>query len=230
MSIHRIDGLAEHFIYFNDDMFLIRPVRPETFFRNGLPVVDGSEDIKVPSGKLLVWHATYFNNLGIINQHFDKRSSVKKNRGKYINRAYSWKQNVKTLFLEELYKKRFVGFGLTHAAAAYCKQSFEAVWDAEPEILQETSSHRFRTYTDVNQWLVLWWQIASGQFYPRKVDNALFSANTWMTDKICQTICSQSHDMICINDPDNPTDFEITSKKIQAAFEAILPDKCSFEK
>lgn len=230
MSIHRIDGLAEHFIYFNDDMFLIRPVKPETFFRNGLPVVDGSEDIKVPSGKLLVWHATYFNNLGIINQHFDKRSSVKKNRGKYINRAYSWKQNVKTLFLEELYKKRFVGFGLTHAAAAYCKQSFEAVWEAEPEILRETSSHRFRTYTDVNQWLALWWQIASGQFYPGRVDNALFSANTWTTDKICQTICSQSHDMICINDPDNPTDFEITSKKIQAAFEAILPDKCSFEK
>ena len=27
-SLHRIDGLAEHFVYFNDDFLLGRPVRP----------------------------------------------------------------------------------------------------------------------------------------------------------------------------------------------------------
>ena len=31
-SLHRIDGLAEHFVYFNDDFLLGRPVRPETLF------------------------------------------------------------------------------------------------------------------------------------------------------------------------------------------------------
>ena len=36
-SLHRIPGLSEHFIYFNDDMFLGRPTRPERFFTaNGL--------------------------------------------------------------------------------------------------------------------------------------------------------------------------------------------------
>lgn len=36
-ALHRIDGLAEHFVYFNDDMFVGRPLRPETFFTpNGL--------------------------------------------------------------------------------------------------------------------------------------------------------------------------------------------------
>ncbi|MEU8244491.1 stealth family protein [Actinoplanes missouriensis] len=35
--LHRIPGLAEHFIYFNDDMFLGRPVSPDTFFHaNGI--------------------------------------------------------------------------------------------------------------------------------------------------------------------------------------------------
>ncbi|BBH65607.1 exopolysaccharide phosphotransferase [Actinoplanes sp. OR16] len=35
--LHRIPGLAEHFIYFNDDMFLGRPVSPEAFFHaNGI--------------------------------------------------------------------------------------------------------------------------------------------------------------------------------------------------
>lgn len=31
-SLHRIEGLAEHFLYFNDDFFLGRPVRPDAFF------------------------------------------------------------------------------------------------------------------------------------------------------------------------------------------------------
>lgn len=36
-ALHHIDGLAEHFIYFNDDMFVGRPLRPEAFFTpNGL--------------------------------------------------------------------------------------------------------------------------------------------------------------------------------------------------
>jgi hypothetical protein len=35
--LHRIPGLAEHFIYFNDDMFLGRPVSPDSFFHaNGI--------------------------------------------------------------------------------------------------------------------------------------------------------------------------------------------------
>lgn len=36
--LHRIPGLAEHFIYMNDDFFLASPSRPEDFFTpNGLP-------------------------------------------------------------------------------------------------------------------------------------------------------------------------------------------------
>lgn len=39
--MHRIPGLAEHFIYFNDDFFLIKHTKPTDFFRNGLPVLRG---------------------------------------------------------------------------------------------------------------------------------------------------------------------------------------------
>ncbi|MGB3735844.1 MAG: Stealth CR1 domain-containing protein [Ilumatobacter sp.] len=36
-ALHRIDGLAEQFVYFNDDMLVARPIRPELFFTpNGL--------------------------------------------------------------------------------------------------------------------------------------------------------------------------------------------------
>ena len=36
-NLHRIDGLSEHFLYFNDDVFLSSPVGPELFFSpNGI--------------------------------------------------------------------------------------------------------------------------------------------------------------------------------------------------
>ena len=37
LNFHRIKGLSEHFVYFNDDMFLNRPINPDYYFKNGLP-------------------------------------------------------------------------------------------------------------------------------------------------------------------------------------------------
>lgn len=31
-NLHRIEGLADHFVYFNDDIFVINDTRPEDFF------------------------------------------------------------------------------------------------------------------------------------------------------------------------------------------------------
>jgi hypothetical protein len=35
--IHKIPGLAEHFVYFNDDFYIINKISTERFFKNGLP-------------------------------------------------------------------------------------------------------------------------------------------------------------------------------------------------
>ena len=230
MSIHKIEGLADHFIYFNDDMFLLRPLTEDSFFHEELPVCVGREVFQPPMGKLMAWYGVYCNALGLINQHFEKKAAIKKNRKKYIHTSYGLKWNIKTLMMELLYPERFVGFELPHGPAAYCKRSFEALWEAEPELLRQTTASKFRTCYDVSQWAVLWWQIASGQFYPGRVDNMFCYADTWAVDEICHTIRKQTHDMICINDPDDPIDFEITSNKIREAFETILPSKSSFEK
>src|SRR5690606_32516544 len=34
-QLHRIEGLSEHYIYLNDDVFFGRPCRPELFFTSG---------------------------------------------------------------------------------------------------------------------------------------------------------------------------------------------------
>ncbi|MBV7268520.1 stealth family protein [Winogradskyella luteola] len=48
--MHRIPSLAEHFIYFNDDFFLINDTKPEDFFKNGLPILRGRW-LKFPEDK-----------------------------------------------------------------------------------------------------------------------------------------------------------------------------------
>ncbi|MFI8265395.1 MULTISPECIES: Stealth CR1 domain-containing protein [unclassified Streptomyces] len=48
--LHRIPGLAEHFLYFNDDIFLGRPQRPQNYFlSSGLPKVFHDRRAVAPS-------------------------------------------------------------------------------------------------------------------------------------------------------------------------------------
>jgi hypothetical protein len=51
-QLHHIDGLAEHFVYFNDDMFIGRPLAPQAFFlSNGLSKFFLSQS-RVPIGPI----------------------------------------------------------------------------------------------------------------------------------------------------------------------------------
>lgn len=230
MNLHRIPGLAEHFVYFNDDMFLLRPLPETAFFRDGLPCTYGGEHPIELVGEIGIWQHSAVNDLGVINAHFDKRAQVSQFAKKYANPAYRWQDNIRTKAAEKLFPDYFTGFKNLHAPAAYLKSTFEAVWAAEPELLRRTTSHRFRSADDVNQWVCLWWQIASGQFAPFNTDNVVSGADAQTIDRLCETIQRQLHDMICINDPEQAVDFDDLSARLRDAFASILPEKSGFEK
>lgn len=230
MNIHRIPGLAEQFIYFNDDMFLLRPMRETDFFRDGLPCTYGGEVPWVFDGDVGIWAHAAANNMGVVNRHFPKREAVKKHGAKYRDKCYRWKDNLRTLMLQTLFPDSFTGFKNLHAPAAYSKETFEAVWQAEPELLHSTCSHKFRSPSDVNQWVCLWWQIASGRFAPFVTDNMVMSASAETIGGLREIIQQQTHDMVCINDPEGDVDFDRLSEELQNAFEKILNGKSSFEK
>ena len=230
MNLHRIPGLAEHFVYFNDDTFLLRPVPVTAFFRDGLPCTYGGEVPLELVGRAEIWQQAMVNNIGIINKHFDKRTQVAAYGKKYANRAYRWQDNLRTKALERLFPNFFYGFKNLHAPAAFTKRTFEAVWEAEPELLRSTTLHRFRSAEDVNQWICLWWQVAAGTFSPFRTDNIVAGCTEQNVDWFCSLIRAQEHDMLCVNDPSGDIPFEFLSSKIREAFDAILPQKSSFEK
>ena len=76
MNIHRISGLSEHFVYFNDDMFLLQPSVQEHFFHGGLPCAMGCECPDIVYSIPASYKHEHINCMGIINKHFDKRISI----------------------------------------------------------------------------------------------------------------------------------------------------------
>lgn len=229
MNLHRIPGLAEHFVYFNDDMFIVRPMAETAFFQNGLPCTNGSEVPLELVGKPEIWQHAVVNNLGIINKHFPKRRQVADHRRKYACKVYRWQDNLRTRLLEKLYPDYFTGFPNLHAPGPYLKSTFEAVWQAEPELLRSTTLHRFRSADDVNQWVCLWWQSASGQFIPYATSSVVACISERSINGLCAEITGQKHDMVCLNDGETPVDFEGLRDRLIQAFETILPEKSSFE-
>ncbi len=229
MNIHRIPGLAKHFVYFNDDMFLLKPFTEDQFFKDGLPCTYGAEVPIWLTGNIGIWQHAAVNDLGIVNAHFPKRRSVVAAGKKYRDKQYRWKDNLRTLMLEKLFPDYFTGFKNLHAPAAYLKKTFEEVWEAEPNKLTTTCHDRFRTSDNVNQWVALWWQIASGQFSPIVIDNLVEVIDEHTIDGLCNVIEEQSHEYICLNDPDSEVDFLKLSKRLQNSFEKILPVKSTYE-
>ena len=67
LNIHRIAGLADHFVYFNDDVFLTAPVTPDDFFQNGLPRDTCRFSVVHPRSASDVFAHILLNNAGVLN-------------------------------------------------------------------------------------------------------------------------------------------------------------------
>src|SRR5699024_3026385 len=94
----------------------------------------------------------------------------------------------------------FAAFLSTHIPHSYLKSTFEEVWDAEKEVLEETSSSRFRNKNNVNQWLIRYWQLASGKFTPRNINDGKNFMLKDENNNALNAIEEQKYKMICLND------------------------------
>ena len=126
--------------------------------------------------------------------------------------------------------KMFTGFRNFHCPAAFDKDTFRQVWAEQAQILESTSTHKFRDRTDVNQWLMQWWQLASGHFSPHRINTRTFQLVPEASKGICDAIVKQTYDMICLSDSEDSEATEQGLHIVMKAFEASLPSKSSFER
>lgn len=222
--LHKIPGLAEHFVYFNDDFFIINDLKSERFFKEGLP-----RDIAAfrMNYGLSLWNKNLRNNIKLINRYFDKKTVLKRDHDKWYHQSYGSKAN---LTRKLSWYNKFVTLRTPHNAQPYLKTTFEEVWEKIGTILTEKSAHRFRSPDGLSPELFRTWQICQSHFIPYNTyrDTKMFPL-LFKAKKAIEAIRNQSYTLICINDNEHMRHYDKVMKDLEAAFQSILPEKSGYE-
>lgn len=227
LNLHRIKGLSDKFVYFNDDIFFTKPTNSIDFFKKDLP-----RDYAVLRPNISEFRqstaAIEANNLEIINTNYNFKRSIRKNKGKWFNLKY--KRFLISTLLQLPYKK-FTGFLNLHLPNSFLKSTLVETWNEEYSVLDKTCKNKFRDGRDVNQWIFRYRQLIKGEFIPRnpRIGRTYSLSNN--NEDILKAIVSQKHKLICINDngKEEIVDFEKEKQNLNNAFKEILPRKSKYE-
>lgn len=124
-NFHKIPNLSEHFIYLNDDFFLIKKTSLNDFFINGEPVLRGR------------WKAFY-------DEEIIKRLIGKKQNKLKANHRKGQETGAKMLGLKKFYK-------FEHTPHPIRKSTIVNFFEKNPDLEAMNSSYKFRHY---NQFLI----------------------------------------------------------------------------
>ncbi len=222
--LHRIPGLAEHFVYFNDDFFIVRPVPQERFFREGLPC-DIAATTYNPSWAL--WYKMLKNNIRLINQHFTVGEVLARDKSKWFDKSYGSKARWNHLLP---YYNKFLTLRTPHNAQPYLRATYDEVWAAAAQELTSTSANRFRAATDYTHELFRTWQICRGHFMPYNTyaDTRMFPLLVRAKQAV-RAIRQQDYALVCLNDNAHIRHYDRVLTAIEEAFRLILPATSTFE-
>ena len=229
LNLHRIKGLSEHFVYFNDDTYLYNSADPDFFFHNGLPRDCAVINPVAPANNNCI-ASLKLTTAAMINEDFSKHKVIGKNLLKWYNVKYFPYGLLNVMFIPW---GRFVGFYEQHLPSSMLKSTYEEVWKKQYDVLNNTCLHKFRDFkTDVNQWIMKEWQIASGNFSPRSVHAGKLIAIHNMQDaqSAAKTLRSTKMKMVCLNDHVDTADYKEIAEVIRREFDQKFPNKSQFEK
>lgn len=227
-----IKDLADKFIYFNDDMLVLKPTKIERFFKDNLPVdflIQGIPRRGIIYNKIFkpeVWQKNICNNIDLINKKY-----IKKELGNsyFNNKSYGLKNKLKNKFFNLF--SRYGHIEHYHHPQPYLKQTLEKTYIAYKEEIDYTCSQKFRTEKDLTIYINRYWQLCSGNFYP-KYYNDFYTVNI-KNEETAKIALEKMKDMrfLCLNDSkDLKKEYSRIKKIVMDGLETILPDKCQYEK
>lgn len=225
LNLHRINNLSEHFIYFNDDTYIVDNIKPSRFFKDGRPC-----DIYGLNALQPVTNATHYliSNILCINNKFNKQKVIANNWTKW----FSLKNGVgllRTMLL--LPFPYFTGFIDPHQPNSFLKSTLNTVWELYGDEMDATCRCRFRKANNLNQYIFRYYQLVKGISIPKNVfkTSKMVPLNDSNVDYAIKEIKMQNKKLLCINDS-NLENFESTREQIINAFNQILSEESSFEK
>lgn len=224
-NLDRIPGLSERFVYFNDDMFVGKPLGPEFFFPGGLPF-----GVAVPHA---LWsgdsHAhALLNTSEQINRSFDKRDVLRQNWRKYLSTKYGADLYRCLVLLPE---RSILPFLDPHLPVPLLRSNLVDAFASCASSIERASESTFRSSDDVAPInLAASWALAKGEFSPvrRSSLGRFITLGRDPESEIRDVIASRKLALYCLNDGVADTDEEL-HMRVLAEFEKKHPRPSSFE-
>ena len=227
LNLFRIPELSENFVYFNDDVFLCRPVTKEDFFVDSKPKHTAIAIPHVNRDNEIPYHL-FFNTYGIINRKNNINNIIEQRPEKWFSHLYG--SGIKHNMIA-WQNSGLAGMFFTHMGTPFCKSTMEKTWNKYEKSCIETCEYKFRNIHQITHQVFSIEDIISGNFIPSEDNwgtNIMFDD----TDGIFAAYKNQTKKMICLFDRDNYTEEEINNINInlRAVFDKFLPDKSMFER
>jgi len=237
LNLWRIKDLSEHFIYFNDDVFLNKPVKPEDFFTNGLPKLTAIAKPAYFSETIPSWAKRFLNDYVVINEAFNITEAIEKNPEKWFSHIIGiWAiYSIWTVYIKRILEDGYiVGMKSSHCVMPFLKDSFRQLWHEYYEILNKSCCTKFRTVQDVTIRLPTLWSIFTGNFCPAPNNYYGPSIELSLTtiNRVIAVIQQSKYIGVCLNDGDNTRAEDVPElrSKLIETFTRKFPDKSSFER
>lgn len=203
-QLHHIDGLAEHFLYSNDDMFIGRPIKPDVFFSPGgiTKFVEASTRIGLGESDPT---RSGFENAARVN-----RRLLRERFGKVTTRH------------------------LEHSAAPLRRSVLQELENEFPEDFARTAASRFRSATDISvtNSLYHYYALMTGRAVVQTnarvkyIETTLKSAIPSME----RLLKRRDQDMFCLNDGSKPEiSIEVRTQAVTEFLEHYFPFAAPWE-
>lgn len=131
--VWRIKGLSDNFVYFNDDFFIVKEIKPEDWFLNKKPIMRGHWSFRPI---FIIWFKKIVQILKTIKQ--GKNAEVKP-----TFKTSQWWAARKLGFRVKYFK-------INHTPHPLNKLRIKQFYEKNEKILLENISHKFRYYTQYN--------------------------------------------------------------------------------
>lgn len=222
LNIGNIDELAENFVLFNDDMFLNKEVKAKDFFKDGIPL-----DYRIYTDILPKedFNHIQMNNDILINKFVENRWPLCSKGLFNFKYGIQWIKDI--IFLMQAKKTGIPGYVEPHCPLNFKKSNFKKAQEIWPDAFMKVNNNRFRSMTDISQWLVRHLQLELGDFVPSAVSDRR-CYNIDQIDLIKKDLIKSKSKLLCINDQD-VNNYDKLSKEVYNLLINKFPEKCEFE-
>lgn len=230
MGFSQIPDLSEKFVYFNDDMFMIKPTTEERFFVGNLP----KDFFQVG----ILFHDKKFSHMlheimTLISRSFrTKDVFTRRMILKAFSVHYGIVANART-FLSLFVSRTLSNFIIYHHPQPHLRINLQEASQAYSDEVAKVKRQKFPRYDSINQYIYRYCGLIHGRFVPYRARDALYKTISSKDDidTAIEEVENRKCRFVCFNDADilSDDDYSYFKKTILKFLEEKFPKACSFE-